>query len=60
MSLYRYYTNQLVFFRFIEAKKMEKNMSEREDFDDVEITLDFEDAVVQPVDSVIIQGDMKP
>jgi len=39
---------------------MEKNMPEREDFDDVEskeITLDFEDAIVQPVDGVIIQGD---
>jgi len=35
-------------------------MPEREDFDDVEskeITLDFEDAIVQPVDGVIIQGD---
>ncbi len=36
---------------------MEKNMPEREDFDEVEITLDFEDAIVQPVDGVIIQGD---
>ena len=39
---------------------MEKNMPEREDFDDVEskeITLDFEGAIVQPVDGVIIQGD---
>jgi len=32
-------------------------MPEREDFDEVEITLDFEDAIVQPVDGVIIQGD---
>ncbi|MCK5031871.1 MAG: hypothetical protein KAR64_10430 [Thermoplasmatales archaeon] len=39
---------------------MEKNMPEREDFDEVEskeITLDFEDVIVQPVDGVIIQGD---
>jgi hypothetical protein len=36
---------------------MNKNVSEREDFDEVEITLDFEDAIVQPVDGVIIQGD---
>ena len=39
---------------------MEKNMPEREDFDEAEskgITLDFEDAIVQPVDGVIIQGD---
>jgi hypothetical protein len=39
---------------------MEKNMPEREDFDEVkskEITLDFEDAIVQPVDGVIVQGD---
>ena len=60
MSLYRYYTNQLVFSRFIEAKKMEKNMPEREDFDEAEskgITVDFEDAIVQPVDGIIIQGD---
>jgi len=41
MPLYRYYTNQLVFSR-VESK---------------EITLDFEDAIVQPVDGVIIQGD---
>ena len=35
-------------------------MPEREDFDEVEskeITLDFEDAIVQPVDGVIVQGD---
>jgi len=60
MSLYRYCTNQLVFSRFIEAKKMEKIMPEREDFDEVEskeIAVDFEDAIVQPVDSVIVQGD---
>ena len=25
-----------------------------------EITLNFEDAIVQPVDSIIIQADMKP
>ena len=36
---------------------MEKNMPEREDFDEVEFTLDFEDAIVQPVDGVIVQGD---
>ena len=36
---------------------MEKSKSEREDFDEVEITVDFEDAVVQPVDGVIVQGD---
>ena len=36
---------------------MEKNMPERENFDEVEITLDFENAIVQPVDGVIIQGD---
>ena len=39
---------------------MEKNMPEREDFDEAEskgITLDFEDAIVQPVDGVIVQGD---
>ena len=39
---------------------MEINKSEREDFDEVEskgITLDFEDAIVQPVDGVIVQGD---
>ena len=35
---------------------MEKNMPERE-IDEVEITLDFEDAIVQPVDGAIIQGD---
>jgi len=35
---------------------MVKNMPERE-IDEVEITLDFEDAIVQPVDGVIIQGD---
>ena len=35
---------------------MEKNMPERE-IDEVEITLDFEDAIVQPVDGVIVQGD---
>ena len=46
MSLYRYYTNQLVFYRFIEGK----NMPEREDFEDV---------IVQPFDGVIAQGDMK-
>jgi len=60
MSLYRYYTKQLVFSRFIEAKKMEKNMPEREDFDEVEskeIAVDFEDAIVQSVDGVIVQGD---
>jgi hypothetical protein len=43
MSLYRYCTNQLVFSRFIEVEKMEKNMPERED---------FEDAIVQPVDGL--------
>jgi hypothetical protein len=35
-------------------------MPEREDFDEVEskeITLDFEDAIVQPIDGVITQGD---
>ncbi len=55
-----YYTNQLVFSRFIKAKKMEKNMPEREDFDEIEskeITLDFEGAIVQPVDGVIVQCD---
>ena len=31
-------------------------MPERE-IDEVEITLDFEDAIVQPVDGVIVQGD---
>ena len=39
---------------------MEKNMPEREDFDEVEskeITLDFEDAAVQSIDGVIVQGD---
>ena len=36
---------------------MEKNMPEREDFDEVEITIDLEDAIVQPVDGVIVQGD---
>jgi len=39
---------------------MEKNMPEREDFDEVEskeIAVDFEDAIVQSVDSVIVQGD---
>ena len=39
---------------------MEKNKSEREDFDEVEskgITVDFENAVVQSVDGVVIQGD---
>jgi len=36
---------------------MEKNKSEREDFDEVEIAVDFEDALVQPVDGVVIQGD---
>jgi len=39
---------------------MEKNMPEREDFDEAEskgITVDFEDAIVQPVDGIIIQGD---
>jgi len=35
---------------------MEKNMSERE-IDKVEITLDFEDVIVQPVDGVIVQRD---
>ncbi|GAF81001.1 unnamed protein product [marine sediment metagenome] len=38
---------------------MEKNMPEREDFDEVEskeIALDFEDAIVQAVDGVIVQG----
>ncbi len=35
-------------------------MPEREDFDEVErkeIAVDFEDAIVQPVDGVIVQGD---
>ena len=35
-------------------------MPEREDFDEVEskeITLDFEDAAVQSIDGVIVQGD---
>jgi len=32
-------------------------MPEREDFDEVEITLDFEDAIVQPVDGLITSGD---
>ena len=36
---------------------MEKNMPERENFEKIEIALDFEDALVQPVDDVIIQGD---
>jgi hypothetical protein len=39
---------------------MEKNMPERKDFDEVEskeITLDFEDAAVQSIDGVIVQGD---
>jgi hypothetical protein len=39
---------------------MEKNKSEREDFDEVEskeIAVDFEDAIVQPVDGVVTQGD---
>jgi hypothetical protein len=35
---------------------MVKNMPNRE-IDEVEITLDFEDAIVQLVDGVIIQGD---
>ena len=37
-------------------------MPEREDFDEVEskeITLYLEDVIVQPVDGVIIQADMK-
>jgi len=35
-------------------------MPEREDFDEAEskeIAVDFEDAIVQPVDGVVIQGD---
>ncbi len=38
---------------------MEKNMPEREtdEVESKEITLDFEDAIVQPIDGVIIQGD---
>jgi len=38
---------------------MEKNMPEREidDAESKEITLDFEDAIVQPADGVIVQGD---
>ena len=39
---------------------MEKNMPERKDFDGVEskeITLDFEDDIVQSVEDIIIQGD---
>ena len=39
---------------------MEINKSEREDFDEVEskeIAVDFEDAVVQSIDGVIVQGD---
>lgn len=39
---------------------MEKNMPERDDFDDAEskeIAVDFEDAMVHPVDGVIVDGD---
>jgi hypothetical protein len=39
---------------------LRKKYAEREDFDEAEskgVTLDFEDAIVQPVDSVIVQGD---
>jgi hypothetical protein len=39
---------------------MEKNMTERDDFDEAEskeIAVDFEDVLVQPVDGVVIQDD---